>query len=94
EQEAAQAKIEFPWFLVGFLLMSLIGSYVLGRFVVVPASSMALIANGTTFVLTMAMVGLGLNVNVRALRAKAARPLLVIVLTSTLLSIVTYWMVV
>ena len=25
------AKIDFPWFLIGFILMSLFGSYVLGN---------------------------------------------------------------
>ena len=32
-----KAKIEFPWFLIGFIAMSLVGSYVLGKWIIVPA---------------------------------------------------------
>jgi len=47
----------------------------------------------TTFVLTMAMVGLGLNVNLRALRTKATRPLIAMSSTSALLSVLSAWLV-
>lgn len=89
----ADTKIEFPWFLIGFIIMSIFGSYVLGS--VIPFSSAAQtgIANLTTFILTMAMVGLGLNVNLRALRTKALRPLIAMGITSVLLSVLTYVLV-
>lgn len=87
------AKIEFPWFLIGFLAMSVLGSYVLGSLIPVTASFQNGVAQVTTFVLTMAMVGLGLNVNLRALRTKAFRPLLAMSITSVLLSVLSYWLI-
>ncbi|MGG1658977.1 YeiH family protein [Brevibacillus sp. NRS-1366] len=83
-------KIEFPWFLIGFLVMSLFGSYVLGKQIPVSEAFNTGVASVTTFVLTMAMVGLGLNVNLRALRTKAARPLIAMSITSVLLSVLSY----
>lgn len=86
-------KIEFPWFLIGFLAMSVFGSYVLGTSIPVSEAFHNGIANVTTFVLTMAMVGLGLNVNLRALRTKAARPLIAMSITSILLSVLSFALV-
>ncbi|MFF2446971.1 YeiH family protein [Neobacillus sp. NPDC058068] len=84
-------KIEFPWFLIGFILMSLFGSYVLGKSIPVSKAAMDGIANATTFILTTAMVGLGLNVSLRDLRTKAARPLIAMLITSVILSIAAYF---
>lgn len=86
-------KIEFPWFLIGFLVMSVFGSYVLGSSIPVSEGFQTGIANVTTFVLTMAMVGLGLNVNLRALRTKAARPLIAMSITSVLLSVLSFFLI-
>ncbi|MFM1651083.1 YeiH family protein [Brevibacillus sp. B_LB10_24] len=83
-------KIEFPWFLIGFILMSLIGSYVLGSYIPVSEAAMGNVSSLTSFVLTMAMVGLGLNVSLRDVRTKAMRPLLAMVITSVLLSVVSF----
>lgn len=89
----AGTKIEFPWFLIGFIIMSLFGSYVLGKHIVVPTSVMNGIATMTTFILTMAMVGLGLNINLKELRTKASRPLIAMTITSVLLSVLTFFVV-
>ncbi|MFJ5716084.1 YeiH family protein [Neobacillus sp. NPDC093127] len=89
--KAGDTKIEFPWFLIGFILMSLFGSYVLGKSIPVPKAAMDGIANATTFILTTAMVGLGLNVSLRDLRTKAARPLIAMLITSVVLSIAAYF---
>lgn len=86
-------KIEFPWFLIGFLVMSLFGSYVLGKQITVSQAFHDGIANVTTFVLTMAMVGLGLNVNLRDLRTKAARPFIAMSITSILLSVLSFFLI-
>ncbi|WP_310229623.1 putative sulfate exporter family transporter [Brevibacillus nitrificans] len=86
-------KVEFPWFLIGFLVMSVFGSYVLGSIIPVSEGFQTGIANVTTFVLTMAMVGLGLNVNLRALRTKAARPLIAMSITSILLSMLSFFLI-
>lgn len=82
------SKIEFPWFLAGFILMSVFNSYVLGR---TPAPAMNGVSLVTTFLLTMAMTGLGLNVCLKDLRSKALRPLLAMAITSVLLSVLTYF---
>jgi len=82
--------IEFPWFLIGFIIMSLFGSYVLGKYILLAPDVINAIADATTLVLTMAMVGLGLNVSLRDLRTKALRPLIAMSVTSILLSVLTF----
>lgn len=86
-----QVIIEFPWFLIGFIIMSLFGSYILGKDVTIPGPVMNGVSFFTSFILTMAMIGLGLNVNLKSLRTKALRPLLAMVVTSILLSIMTFF---
>jgi uncharacterized membrane protein YadS len=44
----------------------------------------------SSFLLTAAMVGLGLNVSFKALRTKAFKPLLAMLVGSIVLSITTY----
>ncbi|MDQ0493024.1 YeiH family protein [Paenibacillus brasilensis] len=84
------AKVEFPWFLIGFIATSILGSYVLGKYIVVPSRLMNEISQATTFMLTMAMVGMGLNVSFKALREKALLPLLVLSITSVMLVGLTF----
>lgn len=88
-----KTKIEFPWFLMGFIIMSVIGSYVLGPVIPVSEGFMNGIANVTTWCLTAAMVGLGLNVSLRDLRTKALKPLIAMGITSIVLSVITYFIV-
>ncbi|QKE73941.1 putative sulfate exporter family transporter [Arthrobacter citreus] len=85
-----EAKLEFPWFLIGFLIMSFVGSYILGKEVPISKKSMSDIAAFTSFILTMSMTGLGFNINLKELRTKSLRPLIAIIITSILLSFVTY----
>lgn len=87
----SDAKVEFPWFLIGFILMSLFGSYVLGKSIPVSQGVLDGISNATTFILTTAMVGLGLNISLRDLRTKALRPLAAMLITSVILSIITFF---
>ncbi|GGB41312.1 YeiH family protein [Fictibacillus barbaricus] len=87
---ADDTKIAFPWFLVGFIVMSLFGSYVVGDLIKVSAELLEGITDLTTFVLTMAMVGLGLNVSLYDIKTRALKPLLAVVITSILLSFITY----
>ncbi|WP_312473398.1 putative sulfate exporter family transporter [Neobacillus sp.] len=89
--EKGDTKIEFPWFLIGFILMSLFGSYVLGKSVPVSKAALDWISTATTFILTTAMVGLGLNVSLRDLRTKALRPLIAMLITSIVLSVVAFF---
>ncbi|MFC9414099.1 YeiH family protein, partial [Bacillus velezensis] len=81
----SDTKIEFPWFLIGFIIMSLFGSYVLGNMITIPTNIMNGVSFFTSFILTMAMIGLGLNVSLKDLRTKALRPLLAMTITSCLL---------
>ncbi|MDN4494436.1 putative sulfate exporter family transporter [Ureibacillus sp. BA0131] len=92
-EENADAKIEFPWFLIGFILMSLVGSFVIGSIIPVSGEILDGISSLTTWLLTAAMVGLGLNVNLRDLRTKALKPLIAMGITSIFLSILTYFIV-
>ncbi len=87
----SKTKIEFPWFLIGFILMSLFNSYILGNYIIISESILNGMAVLTTLILTMAMVGLGLNVSLHAIRSKALRPLIVISITSILLSCITFF---
>ncbi|WP_062237532.1 YeiH family protein [Fictibacillus sp. FJAT-27399] len=91
ENQKNSAKVEFPWFLIGFIITSLIGSYIVGD--IIPASSQVQddISNLSTFILTMAMVGLGLNVSFSALKSRALRPLIAMTLTSIFLSVLTFF---
>nr|WP_034658567.1 putative sulfate exporter family transporter [Robertmurraya massiliosenegalensis] len=85
------AKIAFPWFLIGFIIMSVFGSYVLGDIIPVTQKFLDNVSFVSTFILTMAMVGLGLNVSLQALRTKALKPLLAMSIASALLSVITYF---
>jgi len=92
-ESQTQNKIDFPWFLLGFILMSLIGSYVLGDTIPISENAMEGISAATTWILTAAMVGLGLNVNLKDLRSKALKPLLAVTVTSVFLSIIAYFII-
>lgn len=86
-----EAKFEFPWFLIGFIAMSFVGSYIIGNEFVVSKKNMSDIAVFTSFLLTMSMTGLGLNISFKELRTKAIRPLIAIIITSILLSFLTFF---
>lgn len=90
ERVESAAAIQFPWFLLGFVAMSLLGSYVIGEFIVIPTGIMDGVSSLTTLLLTMAMVGLGLNVSLRNIRAAKLKALAALSLTSIALAIATY----
>ncbi len=87
------AKVGFPMFLLGFIAMSLIGTYVIGSVVVVPDGVMEFIGSATTWLLTAAMVGLGLNVSLGDVRKKALKPLIAMTVASIVLSVLAFVMV-
>lgn len=78
-------KIDIPYFLFGFLALA-----VLNTFVTIPENVLAVIDQIARFLMIMAMVGLGLNVSLQALLSKATKPLIAIVVTSLLLSVITF----
>ncbi|MBM7554224.1 YeiH family protein [Thalassobacillus pellis] len=85
-KDGSNEKIAFPWFLIGFIIMSLFGTYVLGTYIPVSEFFMESISSITTFILTMAMASLGLDVSIKTLRARAWKPMLAMTITSLLLS--------
>jgi len=87
------ASIEYPWFLAGFIILSILGSYVFNHSIPVSDEVMEGIFSLTTWLLTAAMVGLGLNVSLKDLRTKAMRPLIAMTITSIALSILVYFIV-
>ncbi|WP_198297590.1 YeiH family protein [Domibacillus aminovorans] len=89
--KSSDAKVEFPWFLIGFMIMSMIGSYVLGVSNPVSDEWLNGISILTAWCLTSAMVGLGLNVSLWDLRTKALKPLIAMGITSICLSILAYF---
>ncbi|MFZ3579116.1 YeiH family protein [Virgibacillus sp. DJP39] len=88
-----EAKIEFPFFLLGFILLSFLGSYVFGHSILVSDEVMNIVFLVTDWLLTAAMVGLGLNVSLRDLRNKAMRPIIAMTITSLVLSVLVYFTV-
>ncbi|GAA0440101.1 YeiH family protein [Lentibacillus halophilus] len=91
--EAEDTNIEFPWFLVGFIIVSILGSYVFGESIPVSDNVMEGVFTLTTWLLTAAMVGLGLNVSLKDLRTRALRPLAAMTVTSVALSVIVYFIV-
>lgn len=85
-----KTKVPFPYFLLGFIAMSLFGSYVLGSVIPVSEGFTNGVSVITTFILTSAMVGLGLNVSLKEVKEKAMGPLIAMLITSVLLALLMY----
>ncbi|GAB3055771.1 YeiH family protein [Virgibacillus ainsalahensis] len=86
-------KVAFPWFLVGFIALSILGTYVFGESIPVSDTVMDGVFELTTWLLTAAMAGLGLSVNLNDLRSKAMKPLIAMIITSVTISVVAYFIV-
>lgn len=87
----SQTKMEFPWFLLGFIAASLLGSWEFAGQPMIPLPIKDTISQAASFILAMAMVGLGLNVHLKDIR-RAWRPLLAMSITTVLLILLTYAM--
>jgi uncharacterized integral membrane protein (TIGR00698 family) len=70
-QGATHAKAPIPWFVLGFIALVGINSVV-----TVPGALKPMIVAATTFLLSMALAAMGLETDIRKLRAKGLRPLL------------------
>jgi uncharacterized integral membrane protein (TIGR00698 family) len=66
----AGRKTPMPWFVLGFIAM--IGVNSLG---IIPSDATHAVTPVTTFLLTMALAAMGLETDIRKLRAKGVRPL-------------------
>ncbi|MFC4077033.1 YeiH family protein [Salinithrix halophila] len=80
-------RVEFPWFLVGFLATSLLGSL----YPLPEPFSQGVIHLGT-FLLTVAMAGLGFTIHLHSLRKKGLRALGALLAGSLLLSLTAAWL--
>src|SRR5699024_8228695 len=85
--DTEQSKVPFPWFLIGFILMSVFGSYVLGSSIHISDNVLEGVYSVTTWILSAAMVGLGLNVSLQDLRTRALKPLIAMTVASVLISV-------
>lgn len=89
----ADVKVQFPWFLLGFVLMSVVNTYIIGQVIFIPEAVIGHVYDLSTFLLTMAMAGLGLNVSLNDVRTKAFKPLIAMIIVSVALSILTFLMI-
>ena len=85
KSELSSQRPPFPWFLIGFMLTSLAGTYL-----PIPVSLLNTIAKFSSFLLASAMVGLGLNVHLSNLRSRSLRPLAAMLGASLVVSGVSY----
>jgi uncharacterized membrane protein YadS len=67
----ANAKVPMPWFVIGFIALIVVNSLV-----TIPAGIKAPMGMATTFGLSMALAAMGLETDIRKLRAEGLRPLL------------------
>jgi len=67
----------FPWFLIGFLALAALNSLV-----AIPHAITAPIGVGATFLLSMAMAAMGLHTDLRHIRSRGLRPLMLGLLAS------------
>ena len=65
------ARPPLPWFVLGFIALM-----VLNSIVVVPPSAKAFIVPATTFLLSVALAAMGLETDIRKLKAEGLKPLL------------------
>lgn len=90
QNNETKTHVPFPWFLVGFIIMSIVGSYLIGPVINISEATMNHVDQFSSFILVMAMTGLGLNVNLQTLRTKALKPLIAMTVTSIIISCFTY----
>lgn len=67
----AAAKAPVPWFVLGFIALVAVNSVVS-----IPAEVRSVIVMATTFMLSVALAAMGLETDIRKLKAKGLRPLL------------------
>ena len=78
---SGKTNVPFPWFLLGFVLSSMLGS-----FVSLDERILNFLSQTSSFLLTSAMVGLGLNIQLQSLRKTGMKPMAAIVAASVILA--------
>ncbi|WP_347550116.1 putative sulfate exporter family transporter [Pseudalkalibacillus hwajinpoensis] len=89
----SKQQVPFPWFLVGFIVMSLAGTFILGPVIPFSDTAVKAVTELTTWCLTAAMVGLGLSVSIKDLKNKAIKPMVIITIVSITISVLTFFIV-
>ena len=80
-ESSSKGRISIPYFLIGFVIMALVNTYV-----TIPSALLNILNTVSTICLLMAMVALGLNVAFKDLKNRALKPLMTIIITSICLS--------
>ncbi|WP_026907139.1 YeiH family protein [Paucisalibacillus globulus] len=88
QESEGKTIVAFPYFLLGFIAMSLFGSFVLGDIIPVTEQTLEGVYTFTTWLLTAAMVGLGLSVSLKEVKNKAMKPLIAMTIVSVVVSVV------
>ncbi|MBI5263335.1 MAG: putative sulfate exporter family transporter [Bradyrhizobium sp.] len=97
-----KARPPFPWFLVGFLAMVGVASFIAmphtdGGLIDTAAlfvrDHMTAISTATAFLLSMAMSAMGVHTDIRHIRSKGVRPLLVGLFSTLFISLTTLAMI-
>lgn len=78
--DAADSKLPIPWFMAGFILASVIGT-----FVPMGANNLALLVKFAYIILGMAMAALGMSVNFRVILKRGGKVFLAAILSSIIL---------
>lgn len=78
-------KIDIPYFLIGFVIMAIIHTYIN-----IPQTIMNVLDFITNLFMMMAMVALGLNVSFKDLKNHAFKPLIAVIVISLCLSALTF----
>lgn len=78
-------KIDIPYFLIGFVIMAVIHTYIN-----IPQTIMNVLDFITNLFMMMAMVALGLNVSFKDLKNRAFKPLIAVIVISLCLSALTF----
>lgn len=86
----AHKKASFPYFLLGFIVVSIIGTIGLQN-KWLSTSFQNNVSSFASFLLTVAMAALGMSVDFKNLKKNALKPLCTLLLTSILLSLFAWW---
>lgn len=98
----AKTRPPFPWFLIGFLAMVGVASFIalphagdtiVGSAAIFVREQMSAISTTTAFLLSMAMAAMGMHTNIRHIKSKGARPLLLGLFSTLFISMVTLAMI-
>lgn len=82
DSQSSRSKLQFPYFILGFLAMSLVNTF--GWLTVEVTNSLVVLS---VFLLTMAMAGIGLSVNVKNLTSQSGKGFVLCAMGSVVLAV-------